>query len=139
MFPNPDAPAGGSLKRKIGLLEHIERQCSKKSRKKPAHAGTAPPFLPPAAKKQKISSKGVLRAREAARGEIKSAFNRYMTESSATVEKTMRAFVEDLRARRDSNMLRADEAWFAQGVTRFPEGSASCYNAMTTFMNKDTN
>ena len=53
MFPNPDAPAGGSLKRKIGLLEHIERECSKKSRKKPAHAGTAPPFLPPAAKKQK--------------------------------------------------------------------------------------
>ena len=93
----------------------------------------------PAAKKQKISSKGVLRAREAARGEIKSAFNRYMTESSATVEKTMRGFVEDLRARRDSNMLRADEAWFAQGVTRFPEGSASCYNAMSTFMNKGTN
>jgi hypothetical protein len=93
----------------------------------------------PAAKKQKISSKGVLRAREAARGEIKSAFNRYMSESPANVEKTMRAFVEDLRARRNSNMLRADEAWFAQGVTRFPEGSASCYNAMSTFMNKDTN
>jgi len=93
----------------------------------------------PAAKKQKISSKGVLRAREAVRGEIKSAFNRYMTESPAIVEKTMRAFVEDLRARRNSNMLRADEAWFAQGVTRFPEGSASCYNAMSTFMNKDTN